>query len=42
MRVVVMVSGSGTNLQSIVDAVKAGQLPTEVVAVGADKPCQGI
>lgn len=42
MRVVVMVSGSGTNLQSIVDAVKTGQLPTEVVAVGADKPCQGI
>lgn len=42
MRVVVMVSGSGTNLQSILDAVQAGQLPTEVVAVGADKPCQGI
>ncbi|MDO4897736.1 MAG: phosphoribosylglycinamide formyltransferase [Rothia sp. (in: high G+C Gram-positive bacteria)] len=42
MRIVVMVSGSGTNLQSILDAVAAGQLAAEVLAVGADKPCLGI
>ena len=37
-----MVSGSGTNLQSILDAVAAGELPLEIAAVGADKPCLGI
>lgn len=42
MRVVVMVSGSGTNLQSILDAVQAGELATDVLAVGADKPCAGL
>lgn len=42
MRIVVMVSGSGTNLQSIFDAVAARQIEVEVVAVGADKPCLGI
>ena len=42
MRIVVMVSGSGTNLQSILDSVAAGHLNTTVLAVGADKPCPGI
>lgn len=42
MRIVVMVSGSGTNLQSILDSVAQGQLTADVVAVGADKPCLGI
>lgn len=42
MRIVVMVSGSGTNLQSILDSVAAGDLDVTVVAVGADKPCLGI
>ncbi|THD29148.1 MAG: phosphoribosylglycinamide formyltransferase [Rothia mucilaginosa] len=42
MRIVVMVSGSGTNLQSILDAVAAGELPLDIAAVGADKPCLGI
>ena len=37
-----MVSGSGTNLQSILDAVVAGELPLDIAAVGADKPCLGI
>ena len=37
-----MVSGSGTNLQSIMDAVAEGQLNVEIAAVGADKPCTGI
>lgn len=42
MRIVVMVSGSGTNLQSILDSVADGQLTADIVAVGADKPCLGI
>ncbi|MFW0121889.1 phosphoribosylglycinamide formyltransferase [Rothia sp. CCM 9419] len=42
MRIVVMVSGSGTNLQSIIDAVSAGTLTVDILAVGADKPCRGI
>lgn len=42
MRIVVMVSGSGTNLQSVIDAVAAGELNVEIAAVGADKPCTGI
>ncbi|MDY3048499.1 MAG: phosphoribosylglycinamide formyltransferase [Rothia sp. (in: high G+C Gram-positive bacteria)] len=42
MRIVVMVSGSGTNLQSILDSVAAGDLDVQVLAVGADKPCLGL
>lgn len=42
VRIVVMASGAGTNCQSILDAVAAGQLMVDVVAVGADKPCVGI
>ena len=37
-----MVSGSGTNLQAILDAVRAGELNAEIAAVGADKPCTGL
>jgi phosphoribosylglycinamide formyltransferase-1 len=38
MRLVVLVSGSGTLLQSLLDAVRAGVLDAEVVAVGSDRP----
>lgn len=37
LRVVVLLSGSGTLLQSLLDAVAAGGLDAEVVAVGSDK-----
>lgn len=37
LRLVVLVSGSGTLLQSLLDAVAAGRLAAEVVAVGADR-----
>ncbi|WP_026819180.1 phosphoribosylglycinamide formyltransferase [Arthrobacter castelli] len=37
MRIVVLVSGSGSNLQAVIDAERAGQLPIEVAAVGADR-----
>ncbi|EMY33070.1 phosphoribosylglycinamide formyltransferase [Arthrobacter crystallopoietes BAB-32] len=43
MRIVVLVSGSGTNLQAVIDAVKAGELDAEILAVGSDVPgCLGL
>jgi phosphoribosylglycinamide formyltransferase-1 len=38
MRIVVLVSGTGSNLQAVIDAVKAGELDVEIAAVGADRP----
>lgn len=38
MRLVVLVSGSGTNLQAILDACEDPSFGCEVVAVGADRP----
>ncbi|MDJ0354684.1 phosphoribosylglycinamide formyltransferase [Paenarthrobacter sp. PH39-S1] len=38
MRIVVLVSGTGSNLQAVIDAVRDGQLPVEITAVGADRP----
>jgi phosphoribosylglycinamide formyltransferase 1 len=37
-RIVVLASGSGTLLQAVIDAVAAGALPAELVAVGSDVP----
>ena len=37
-RLVVLVSGSGTNLQALLDAAEDPSYPAEVVAVGADRP----
>lgn len=37
MRVVVLVSGSGTLLQALIDATTSGNEPFEIVAVGADR-----
>src|SRR4051812_30660209 len=36
-RLVVLISGTGSNLQAILDACAAGKLPAEVVAVVANK-----
>lgn len=36
-RLVVLISGSGTNLQAILDACAAGQIPAQVAAVISDK-----
>lgn len=36
-RLVVLISGSGTLLQSLLDAIAAGEVPAEVVAVGSDQ-----
>lgn len=37
-RVVVLISGSGTNLQALIDARQAGQLPIDLVAVISNRP----
>ena len=37
-RIAVLASGRGSNLQAIVDAIAAGTLDAEVVAVLSDKP----
>lgn len=36
MRLVVLLSGSGSNLQIMIDAVTSGELNVEIVAVGSD------
>lgn len=36
--VVVLVSGSGTNLQALIDASQGNATPWQIVAVGADRP----
>lgn len=38
MRIVVLVSGTGSNLQAVIDAVQSGDLSVEIAAVGADRP----
>lgn len=41
-RIVVLVSGSGSNMQALVEACRADVVPAEVVAVGADRECAGL
>jgi phosphoribosylglycinamide formyltransferase 1 len=41
MRIVALVSGSGSNLQTVIDAVAAGRLDVEIAAVGSDNPHAG-
>ncbi|WP_103503674.1 MULTISPECIES: phosphoribosylglycinamide formyltransferase [unclassified Streptomyces] len=41
-RLVVLVSGSGTNLQALLDAARDPSFGAEVVAVGADRDCTGL
>lgn len=41
MRIVALVSGSGSNLQAVIDAVAAGTLDVEIAAVGTDNPAAG-
>jgi phosphoribosylglycinamide formyltransferase-1 len=38
LRLVVLVSGSGTNLQALIDACENPDYPARIVAVGADRP----
>ncbi|WP_306232414.1 phosphoribosylglycinamide formyltransferase [Agrococcus beijingensis] len=42
LRLVVLVSGSGTNFADLLQRTTAGLVPAEIVAVGADRDCGGI
>lgn len=41
-RIVVLISGSGSNMEALVGACAAGRVPGEVVAVIADRDCEGL
>lgn len=41
-RMVVLISGSGSNLQALVAASQSGALPGFVAGVVADRPCEGL
>lgn len=41
-KIVVLVSGGGSNLQAIIDAVAAGQINATIAAVIADRECFGL
>lgn len=42
LRLVVLVSGSGTNFADLLERTRAGRVPAEIIAVGADRECGGI
>ncbi len=42
LRIVVLISGSGTLLQALMDAAAAGRLDAQIVAVGADREAVGL
>lgn len=41
-RIVVLISGSGTNMEALVEACRSGDVPGEVVGVIADRDCEGL
>lgn len=41
-RIVVLISGSGTNMEAIAAACESGDIPGDVVAVVADRDCLGL
>lgn len=41
-RIVVLVSGTGSNMEALIQACRRGDVPGEVVAVVADRPCLGL
>ena len=42
LRLVVLVSGSGTNFADLLERTRSGTLDAEVIAVGADRECGGV
>ncbi|SFS01923.1 formyltetrahydrofolate-dependent phosphoribosylglycinamide formyltransferase [Agrococcus baldri] len=42
LRLVVLVSGSGTNFADLLQRTKSGRVPAEIIAVGADRECGGL
>jgi phosphoribosylglycinamide formyltransferase 1 len=41
-RIVVLVSGPGSNMESLVAACERNEVPARIVGVGADRDCEGI
>ena len=41
-RIVVLISGSGTNMEALADACDSGDIPGHIVAVVADRDCLGL
>lgn len=41
-RIVILISGSGTNMEALVEACASGDIPGQVVAVVADRDCLGL
>lgn len=41
-RIVALISGSGTNMEALADACEQGRVPGEVIAVVADRDCDGL
>jgi phosphoribosylglycinamide formyltransferase-1 len=41
-RIVVLISGSGTNMDALIGACQRGDVPARVVAVVADRDCEGL
>lgn len=42
LRVVVLVSGGGSNFQDLLHRTRDGSVPAQIVAVGADRECAGL
>jgi phosphoribosylglycinamide formyltransferase-1 len=42
LRVVVLISGGGSNLRALLDAAQSAEYPARVVAVGADRQADGL
>lgn len=42
LKVVVLISGGGSNLRALLDRTHESEFPVRVVAVGADRPCEGL
>ena len=41
-RIVVLISGVGSNMESLADACSSGEVPGDIVAVVADRDCRGL
>lgn len=41
-RIVVLISGTGSNMEALIDACRRGEVPGDVVAVVADRVCDGL
>lgn len=42
LKLVILISGAGSNLRALLDEIAAGRVPAEIVAVGADREAAGL